>query len=196
VLYFLLACSCLLAPAEEPSQAALAEQVSALVRKLDARELTERDSAQRELEMLGPAILPLLPAIDDNTSAEVAGRLSRVRQKLLEVQAASATSGSQITLQGKALPLSEVLAELSKQSGNLIVDHREAFGQLAPDTTVTVDFKNTLVWEALDSVLDQAELTLYGFSGQPGLYVVNRPPGTQPRAATALYRGVFRLVEH
>jgi hypothetical protein len=176
-----------------PANDALAKQVGTLVGQLDASQLSDRDSAERELEALGSEILPLLPPIGDRTSAEAAQRLTRLRQVLMRAQAKLAAEPTHVTLQGRGLPLDQVLAEISKQTGNQITDHRAAFGQQADARQVDVDFDKTPFWKALDNVLDQADLTLYGFAGEPGLFVINRSPGAAPRAVKASYAGVFRL---
>lgn len=98
-----------------------------------------------------------------------------------------------VTLTGTDLPLSSVLAEISKQTGNRVVDHRAAFGQLADERPVTVDFDKMPFWPALDTVLDQADLTLFGLAGERGAFVVNRLPEAQIRAAGTSYSGAFRL---
>jgi hypothetical protein len=167
--------------------------VDRLVRLLDAPELTQRDDAERKLLALGPSVLPLLPAINDQTPPEVATRVGRLRQQLLRAQAIAATQPSLVTLRGENLALAEVLAELARQTGNPITDHRAAFGQEQLDRRLKVDFDKTPYWKALDEVLDQAGLTLYGFSGRRGAFVVNRPPGAPKRAERACYAGAFRL---
>ncbi len=170
-----------------------AAQVNRLIHQLDAPQLTERDAAERQLHALGPDVLPLLPAIDNRTSPEVTKRLSRLRQNLMRIQARSAAEPTLVTLHGEDLSLADVLAAISKQTGNPIEDHRAAFGQEAKPIHVTVDFDKTPYWKALDQVLDQAGLTLYGFGGKRGALVINRPPGAAPRAANACYAGMFRL---
>ena len=184
----------LLAPADAAQvQPPLAAQVQRLARQLDSSRLDERDAAERELLELGAEILPLLPAIDQRTSAEVATRLSGVQQKLLRAQAVAAADATTVTLKGKNLPLSDVLATISKQTGNAIVDHRPAFGEQQRESRVAVDFDKTPFWRAIDAVLDQGGLTLYGFTGQRGAFFVGRPPGAAPRAAHACYAGMFRF---
>ena len=58
------------------------------------------------------------------------------------------------------MKLSKVLAELQKQSGNPIVDGRKQMGQPATDPELKVDFDKTPFWKALDTVLDQAGLSV------------------------------------
>jgi hypothetical protein len=183
----------LLAHAEPSPDDALAQEVGRLVRQLDAPELTQRDAAENKLRALGPEVLPLLPSIGERTSPEVGRRVARLRQQLLRAQAVAATQASVVTLSGNELPLADVLAEISKQTGNPIVDHREAFGQQADAVRVKAAFDKTSYWKALDGVLDQAGLTLYPFTGKRGAFVVNRPRGAGNRASGASYAGIFRL---
>ncbi len=171
----------------------LADQVARLVRQLDAAQFVARDEAERKLLELGFDVLPLLPTIGGRTSAEVALRVTRLQQKLLRAQALAAAEPSLVTLKGDGVPLWEVLQEIAKQTGNPISDHRGAFGEQKDETRVTVDFDKTPFWRALDNVLDQAGLTLYGFAGERGAAVISRPPGATPRAAKAVYAGLFRL---
>ena len=171
----------------------LAERVAPLVRQLDARELSLRDDAERKLLELGAAVLPHLPRIGEQTPAEVALRVTRVQQKLLQAQANGAAEASLVTLKADDKPVSEIVAEISKQTRNEIVDHREAFGQQKIDNRISVDFDKTPFWKAFDSVLDSADLTLYNFVGRRGAFVVNQTPGADKRSGTAFYAGIFRL---
>jgi hypothetical protein len=169
------------------------EDVARLIRQLQARELAERDGAERELAKLGAEILPLLPRIDERTPAEVAERVARVQQQLLIEQALSAAAPTTVTLKGADLPLSDVLASISRQTGNPITDHRAAFGEPRTDPRLAVDFDKTPYWQALDQVLDQAGVTLYPFTGRRGAFVISRPADALPRAARASLAGAFRL---
>ena len=181
------------APADAPAdRGKLSAQVERLVHQLDSTTLTHRDAAERQLLELGAGVLPVLPAIDQRTSAEVATRLARVQQKLLRTQALAAAEPTLVTLKGDDLPLSEVLAKIARQTGNPIVDHRGAFGEEQRENRITADFNKTPFWRAIDSVLDQSELTLYGFTGQRS--VCGRPAaGRLARAAQAYYAGMFRF---
>ena len=176
-----------------PANPQLSSDVAKLVRQLDARDVTARDEAERKLMEMGAAVLPLLPVVGDRTPAEVAVRVTRVQQKRLQTQANAAADPSLVTLKGTDLPITEVFEAMAKQTGNTIVDHREAFGEEKTAAKVTVDFDKVPFWRALDQVLDQADLTLYGFSGQRGAYVINRSSGNSPRAAHAFYGGLLRL---
>ncbi|MGD9720071.1 MAG: hypothetical protein AB7O59_02515 [Pirellulales bacterium] len=194
MLTLLLWTALLAAAAEEAKPAApTADQVARLVRDLDARELTVRNEAERALLELGEAVLPLLPRVGDDTPAEISLRVSRVQQKLLEAQAAAAAEPTVVTLQRDDAPISEVFAEIQKQTGNTIVDNRGAFNETTTDVHVKVDFDKTPFWKALDQTLDQAGMALYQYSGERGAYVVSRPPGAGPAAEHAHYSGIFRI---
>jgi hypothetical protein len=141
---------------------------------------------------LGAGALPLLPEIGNDTPAEIALRVKRVQQKLLEAQASAAAEPSLVTLQGAGMPLVDVLAAISEQTGNRVVDYRNALGEAAAQVALDVDFDKTPFWKALDTVLDQGGLSLYAYSGERGALVINRPPGAGPRASGASYAAIFR----
>jgi CheY-like chemotaxis protein len=170
----------------------LEAQVKQLVRQLDADQLTQRDEAEQALTKLGPDAISLLPPVSDRTPAEVAQRLARVRQALERAEAALATQPALVTLDVE-MPLSEAIAAIAKQTGNRIVDHRVEFGQEASDPKVKLKFAKAPFWQALDEVLDQAHLTVYGFAGERGVYLVNRPEGESNRSGKAAYSGPFRV---
>ena len=178
---------------ETANKTALGDEVARLVAQLDARGLEQRDDAERKLLAMGAAVLPLLPAVGDRTPAEVAQRVTRIQQKLLLAQAAAAAEPTTVTLKGDDLSLADALAAIAKQTGNPIVDHRTAFGEEKTDVKIKADFNKTPFWRAMDHVLDQADLTLYGFAGQRGAFVVSRPPDAVPRSGRAVYTGAFRL---
>ena len=131
---------------------------------LTPRNWPAREAAEAELLKRGPRLLDLLPPVTDRTSAEVRQRLDRVRQKLQQQAADAVARSSTITLQADPMPLSKVLAALSRQSGNAIVDYRKKFNQPATDPALIVHFDKTPFWPALDQVLDQAGLTIYPFA--------------------------------
>jgi len=190
----LLVSSLLAGQVATPAGEELESDVRRLVRQLDAAQLAQREAAEAELLKRGPAILDLLPPPSDRRSAEVRQRLGRVRQKLQQQAADNAARSSTITLHADAMPLSKILAELRRQSGNTIVDHREKSGQPAADPTLKVSFDKTPFWQALDQVLDQAGLTVYPFAERAAINVVAMP-GEKPtaRKGRACYSGPFRF---
>ncbi len=174
-------------------------EVRRLVRQLNATRLAQREAAEGQLLKLGPRALELLPPVSDRTPAEVAQRLGRIRRKLQLAAAEAVAKASLVTLSGDAMPLSKVLAALEEQSGNKIVDFRKRFRQQVTDPNLKVDFNRTPFWEALDQVLDQAELTVYSFGDERAINLIGREdaplPGvpTANRADSASYGGPFRF---
>jgi hypothetical protein len=168
--------------------------VRRLVRQLDAPQLAERDAAEQELIQLGPDVLDLLPPATSRTSAEVQQRVARVRRTLEQMAAKSAAEPSRVTLRGDPMKLSKCLEEISRQTGNRIVDFREKFNQETTDPDVKVDFEKTPFWEALDGVLDQAKLMVYPFGPERAVYVVGRPETTAPADRGSFDSGPFRFI--
>ena len=167
--------------------------VRRLVRQLDAPQLADRDAAEQELIKLGPDALDLLPAPTGRTSAEVQERLARVRRKFEQMAAQSAGEPSRVTLRGDPMKLSKCLEEISRQTGNRIVDFREQFNQEKTDPDVKVSFDKTPFWKALDDVLGQAKLTVYPFGPERAVHVVGRPETTAPADRGWFDSGPFRF---
>ena len=171
----------------------LAAQVRQLIRELNAPELAKRDAAQQKLLELGPDVLDLLPEPTDRTSAEEKQRLKQIRDKLQRAQAEASVQSSTVTLKGEML-LSEALAAIQKQTGNLMIDHREQFNQQAADPKITLELEKVPFWRAVDEVLDKAGLSVYPYAEQDGVAVVSRGENDLPRLESATsYAGAFRL---
>jgi hypothetical protein len=186
----------LLGQAEKPDKADLALEVRRLVRKLDSRQLADREAAEQDLIELGIAALDHLPDAEDRAyrvSAEVAQRVERIRQKLQRKMAAETTDGSRITLKGDEMPLSEVFAAIEEQTGNKVVDRRKEFGPPGEEPKLAVDYDDAPFWPAMDRILDQAGLSLYGYGEEKGLNIVPRSEDQLPRFGRATYSGPFRF---
>ncbi len=157
-------------------------EVRQLVQQLDAPRLADREAAEAELLRRGPAVLPLLPAENGSLPAEVQQRAGRIRQQLELALAQQAADASTITLHAKAMPLSEILEQFQRQSGNTILDYRPQFGQPVSDPKLAVDFDKTEFWPALDRLLDRAGLAVYPYAKRRAIGVVARSSRHAPRA--------------
>jgi hypothetical protein len=182
------------AKAEEKAPAVdLAAKVKQLVRQLDAPQQAQREAAEKELVALGGEILPLLPGITDRTPAEMKVRLARIRGAVTKVAVAATVKTALVSLSGE-MPVSKAFDELTKQSGNALVDYRERRSQEERDPMIKVDLKEVPFWQALDTVLDAAELSLDNYDEETGaLAYVARGEGMLPRVGRASYAGLFRL---
>ena len=183
----------LLGQAQEPDKADLSLEVRRLVRRLDSRQLADREAAEQELLKLGIAALDHLPGLDDRVSAEVAQRVQRIRQKLQREMVAKAAQESYITLKGDEMPLAEILAAIEKQTGNKVIDLRKQAGPPGEDPKLAVDYDNAPFWPTVDGILDRAGLSLYAYGEEKALNVVSRPQDQLPRSDRASYSGPFRF---
>lgn len=172
---------------------ALQGKVLALVRQLDSSQQARREEAEKALVALGGDVLPLLPDVNARTPAEVKNRLGRVRSALLKAAIEAATKPSLVTLSGE-MPVSQALAEITRQTGNQFVDYRERFNQEQADPKIKVALDKVSFWQALDTVLDAADLTLYNFDEEAdALAYTARGDDMPSRAGRASYSGIFRL---
>lgn len=171
----------------------LGEQVTELVRELNSPQASRREQAEQRLLELGPPVLPLLPAVTGQTPAEVRTRLDRIHRTLTKAEIEAATQPSRVTLEGP-MPLRRALEAIASQTGNRLVDYRPRFQQEASDPVVEVSLRQAPFWEALDQVLDAAELTLYPYPEERGaLAYVARPPEALRRKKLGGTSGLFRF---
>ncbi len=177
------------------------EQVDDLLLSLAGDTIAERDIAEQNLLKLGDLnviplddFLALLPAADANLPPAVRERVQSIRAVLENRRAKEATAGTKVTVTAAGWKLSELLAELEKQTGNKVVDSREQFGQEATDPKVTVVADDLPFWSVLDQALDQANVDLYGYGDQAGaMQLTAREPGRTDRYGMAHYSGPFRF---
>ncbi len=180
---------------------ALSQRIAQLVQQLNAPQATQRDQAEQALRKLAPtqnadlcdAFLELLPTPTEKMPAEVQQRLARLRKQIETDQSTRALSASRLTLSADKMELAKVLDLLHAQTGNRLTDHREQLGQNTEPRQVTLQLNDEPFWPALDKILDAAHLTLYPFSGEASLGVINREATATPRATDASYSGPFRI---
>jgi len=183
------------------SETVSSEQIEKLVRQLNDDDAARRDDAEQVLSELAPtgdaeqtdAFLEVLPQPTDGMPAEVRLRLTRLRKQIETEQSSRALAGSRLTLSADAMPLSELFAAVEKQTGNTLSDHREQFGQNATPRPITVEVKDEPFWPALDKILDAARMTVYPFSGEDTLAIIDSEQDALPRSQGASYAGPFRV---
>lgn len=169
-------------------------EVRRLVRQLDARELADREAAEKALVEKGPKVLDLLPSSAETTSAEVRLRLDRIKFQLQKEQAAAAATESKITLKGERMPLEEIFKSIEEQTGNkILVPGGGEGGPPMPPVRLTVDYANAPFWPTFDEILDRAGLTLYPFASDRALQVSVAREGLIPRRENVSYNGPFRF---
>ncbi len=167
-------------------------KVKALVKQLDSVQQPRREEAEKELIALGDGVVAFLPSVSSNTPAEVKNRLARIRQTLSEQAVEAAAKATQITLDG-TMRFSEALESIQKQSGNHFEDYRERFNQLKLDPPLELTLKKISFWEALDTVLDDAEITIYNYDEESDALAYVARGEANPRKERASYGGPFRF---
>ncbi len=172
----------------------MSTQVRRLVRQLDSDVLAERVDAEKRLVELGPKALSLLPETTDTMSAELKERLERARNKLQLQVADLATTESRVTLDAKQTRVSKLLEEIAKQTGNKVIDFRQRRGDPVVDSPVDVNVKDVPYWQAMDAVLDAAQLDIYHYNNTAGtVAIVGAQEGARKRTTSGSYGSIFRF---
>jgi len=180
--------------------AELTSQIESLVADLDSDTIAERDIAETnllelaKLEGVGAEkFLSVLPKPNDNMPPAVRQRLTAIRKTVESRLAKKTVEATTITLEAISWPLTDVLKELEKLSGNKIVDGREANGGDVTNPEIILNAQGLPFWSALDQVLDQAKLSPYAYAGEDAISLVARGDGEADRYGRASYAGPFRF---
>lgn len=180
--------------------AELTSQIESLVADLDSDTIAERDIAETNLlelakleEVGAERFLALLPKPNDNMPPAVRQRLTAIRKTVESRLAKKTVEATTITLEAINWPLTEVLKELEKLSGNKIIDGREANGGDVTNPEIILNAQGLPFWSALDQVLDQAKLSPYAYAGEDAISLVARGDDEADRYGRASYAGPFRF---
>jgi hypothetical protein len=171
-------------------------EVNHWVKRLDAPELRMRTEAENKLLAIGPKILDILPQYDNHSPATEAQRreaVGRIRDQLERRVAEESTSPTRVTLRAVDRPLSEILADISAQTGNKFKDFRPQMGQTADNPTLSIVFSKTPFWQAVDTTFAKANLAPYPFAGKDEMGYKSREPNTLPTGGRISYAGPLRL---
>src|SRR5437899_531318 len=139
----------------DDTKADLQAKVKKLIEQLDNKEFAKREAAKNDLIKLGPDILPYLPESDAKLTPEQINRLTAIRTTLREAVAEKVLTPRLVALQKESIPLTQALAELTKQSGTRVEDMRS---DRTTDPTVKLNLEKTTFWQAVDTVARQADL--------------------------------------
>ncbi|MEL6897623.1 MAG: hypothetical protein AAFP90_16100, partial [Planctomycetota bacterium] len=171
---------------EELSDDEFESVVLELVDQLEAGEIAKRKAAEAELTELGPRVLPLLPDID-TLSLEARLRVERIRKKVSKAKAVELSGPIRVNL-ASCKTIGAALDAIEEASGVTFQGVEVRGTSFSPPGT-PVPF-----WQAVDQVLDAADLDLDSYGGsRTTLLLVQRAAGRPPRALSAGYAGVYRL---
>jgi hypothetical protein len=188
-------------PAATTLAAATLERLAALVAQLNDDDAARREAAQHELiagvpsqsYAQGVRYLEAIPAPTSAMPPEVRQRLQRVRREIQLQLTRQAYAASRVTIDVEEATLSEVLVEFERQTGNQLTDLRAQFGQPADEKRVSLQADNLPFWEALDLLLDEADMVPYAYAGEEKLALIQRSPGAARRTRRGSYVGPFRV---
>jgi len=174
----------------ETADATLRDRVLQLIERLDDPKPEARDEAEARLIKLGARALPLLPDPASVTSKERKERLEKVRATLRQAEEETSTGASRVTIQAKAIRLSEALGLIQKQTGNGITDLREQLGGETTNPAFDLDIHDVPFHEALDRVARLAEVSVNAFTGDGTIGITAEMPSKDPLIQ---YVGPFRV---
>lgn len=174
----------------ETTDAALRDRVLQLIERLDDPKPEARDEAEARLIKLGARALPLLPDPASVTSKERKERLEKVRATLRQAEEETSLGASRVTIQAKAIRLSEALGLIQKQTGNGITDLREQLGGETTNPAFDLDIHDVPFHEALDRVARLAEVSVNAFTGDGTIGITAGTPSKDPLIQ---YVGPFRV---
>jgi hypothetical protein len=174
----------------ETADATLRDRVSQLIERLDDPKPEARDEAQARLIKLSARALPLLPDPASVTSKERKERLEKVRAALRQAAEETSTVASRVTIQAKAIRLSEALGLIQKQTGNGVTDLREQLGGETTNPAFDLDIHDVPFHEALDRVARLAEVSVNAFAGDGTIGITAGTPAKDPLIR---YIGPFRV---
>lgn len=123
------------------------ERVAALLRQLESQQQRDRAAALRELETLGPAVLPLLPESEAIVDVDARDALARLRIVLQRRLARESALPRVVNLVGQ-YPLPQLVEEIARQTGNSLA---VVAGSNFPPP-LDVAWERTPFWTALEDI--------------------------------------------
>jgi hypothetical protein len=141
-----------IAAANEP------KDIERLIRQLGSDQFAEREAATQALDKVGAPALPALRSAIAGGDAEVRRRAERLMQNIEQrLETEELLQPTKIRLDYKDVPLSEVVADLSKRAGlpcELTTD-----GNRLGERRVTISTPELPLWEAFEQLCEKAQVT-------------------------------------
>lgn len=159
-------------------------QVRLLQRQLNADQVAERDRAQQALLELGPQVLDYLNVESAAYSAELNGRIRRVRLGLETLVSQRITQPLLVNFAG-TISGEQAVELIAKQTENRL--------SISPELAakqVTIDWQDKNFWEAVDQLSDQMEASVS--PGRPGELMLSSRVFPVSRSELSSYSGGFR----
>jgi hypothetical protein len=176
--------------ADKPTPAELKEKVKNLVAQLADKSPDKQDEAAAELLRLGPDALPYLPKPDAKLPEGQKRALAVVRKTLRDQQIERDLAPKRVTIDDE-LPVSKMLAELTKQTGIAVEDRREG-----TDAKIKLKLNKVTFWQALDAIAKEADgvVSLYERDGVLALGPRREGYTTAPVSYDGIFRATVRRI--
>lgn len=167
-----------------PSSQIDAAEVRALLARLESNQAAERSAAVKELQALGPVVLPHLPPPDRMESPAAREIVIHLRNTLERELARKSAQPSTVTLR-RAADRADLSAELSRQTGNAL-----AVSESVAKSSMNVDWQQVPFWAAVNDLLNREQERVTWNSAMGRFQIEPRPTGS---ASTIAHSGVFRV---
>lgn len=176
--------------ADKPTPAELKEKVKGLVAQLADKDPNKQEAAAAELLQLGPDALPYLPKPDAKLPDAQKKLLATVRKTLRDQQIERDLAPKLVTIDDE-LPVSKMLAELTKQTGIAVEDRREG-----TDSKIKLKLNKVTFWQALDAIAKEADgvVSLYERDGTLALGPRREGYATPPVSYDGIFRATVRRI--
>jgi hypothetical protein len=167
-------------------KAGAAPSVARLIEQLADPDFQKRDQAHRQLEALGPDILPQLRPALDSADAEARRRLDEL---ITRFETAVTLAPKRVTLDVQDKPVRQVFQEITRQTG-----YKIEFWTGNEQQPYTFKFDRLPFWEAVDQVCHASGLVHQSGYGDDAVHL--QSPTTDSYVPYICYDGAFRLVAH
>ena len=170
----------------------LAQEVPIWVAELDASTSQVRREAEQRLLAAGPEACEYIPVILDDLSLDARERMERIQAQWRLMKTRVETETTTVQMQD-AKTLGAALDAISLASG-VEFDLESAGPGIERGQAIRPPATPLGFWQAVDLVLDQAELDVNFYAGDRArLAIVPRRPNRESRADAAAYAGIYRL---
>lgn len=168
----------------------LEHQVRRLLIDLADAGRATRVEAERKLLALGPQVLVHLPAPELLPSNSVREAVRRIRVQLERIAAVESVLPARVTLDER-MSLAATLADISKQTGNLVVGRSLPAGSLRQMIEIKAD--SVPFWQALDQLTSRHKLHYEYDVTLAALKLLPDDTSAPPSEHVVDYVGAFRL---
>lgn len=170
----------------------LAQDVPIWIADLDGSTSQIRREAEQRLLAAGPEAGQYTPVTFDHLSIDARERMQRIEAKWRQMKTRVETGTTTVKMQN-ARTLGAALDAISHASG-VEFDLESAGPGIDRDQPIRPSVTPLGFWQAVDLVLDQADLDINFYGGdRQRLTLVPRPPDQISRADAAAYAGIYRL---